>query len=33
MLMPWIAAVAEELVDEIGSTETDIVRSYTIPCR
>lgn len=30
-LEPWIARVANELLDEIGSGETDIVQSYTIP--
>ena len=30
-LTPWITSVANELLDEIGTTETDIVQSYTIP--
>jgi cytochrome P450 len=30
-LTPWIASVAAELLDEIDSAETDIVRSYAIP--
>jgi hypothetical protein len=30
-LEPWIARVANELLDEIGPGETDIVQSYTIP--
>lgn len=30
-LQPWIARVVHELLDEIGSGEVDIVRSYTIP--
>jgi cytochrome P450 len=30
-LTPWITRVANELLDEIGSAETDIVQSYTIP--
>jgi len=31
MLMPWIAPWRKSWLIEIGSTETDIVRSYTIP--
>jgi len=30
-LEPWITTVARELLDEIGTGEIDIVRSYTIP--
>jgi len=30
-LEPWITSVANELLDEVGSEETDIVQSYTIP--
>ena len=30
-LMPWITSVVTELLDEIGTTETDMVPSYTIP--
>lgn len=30
-LTPWIASVANELLDEIDTAETDIVQSYTIP--
>lgn len=30
-LQPWIARVAHELLDEIGTGEVDIVQSYTIP--
>ncbi len=30
-LTPWITSVANELLDEIGTAETDIVQSYTIP--
>ncbi|MGE0682575.1 MAG: cytochrome P450 [Candidatus Binatia bacterium] len=30
-LEPWITSVAHELLNEIGSGETDIVQSYTIP--
>jgi cytochrome P450 len=30
-LTPWITTVANELLDEIGTAETDIVRSYTVP--
>jgi hypothetical protein len=30
-LEPWITSVANELLDEIGSGETDIIQSYTIP--
>jgi cytochrome P450 family 109 len=31
MLEPWITAVAQELSNEIGPQEVDIVSSYTIP--
>jgi cytochrome P450 family 109 len=30
-LEPWITTIANEILDEIGSGETDIVQSYTIP--
>jgi len=30
-LEPWIKTIANELLDEIGAGETDIVQSYTIP--
>jgi len=30
-LEPWINTIANELLDEIGTGETDIVQSYTIP--
>lgn len=30
-LTPWITSVANELLDEIGTAETDVVPSYTIP--
>jgi cytochrome P450 len=30
-LEPWIARVANELLDEMGTGEVDVVRSYTIP--
>ncbi|HEV8712961.1 MAG TPA: cytochrome P450 [Candidatus Binatia bacterium] len=30
-LEPWIASVANELLDEMGTGEVDIVQSYTIP--
>jgi len=30
-LEPWITSIATELLDNIGSGETDIVQSYTIP--
>jgi cytochrome P450 len=30
-LTPWITSVVTELLDEIGTTETDMVPSYTIP--
>jgi cytochrome P450 len=30
-LEPWIVSVANELLDEIGKGEVDIVQSYTIP--
>ncbi|MGE0821300.1 MAG: cytochrome P450 [Candidatus Binatia bacterium] len=30
-LEPWITTVAQELLDDIGAGETDIVQSYTIP--
>lgn len=30
-LTPWITSVANELLDEMGATETDVVPSYTIP--
>lgn len=30
-LEPWITRVANELLDDIGSGETDIIRSYTTP--
>ncbi len=30
-LTPWIASVANELLDGLNSEETDIVQSYTIP--
>ena len=30
-LEPWIASVTNELLDELGEGETDVVRSYTIP--
>ena len=30
-LEPWIASVANELLDEIGAKEVDVVQSYTIP--
>ena len=30
-LEPWITTIAQELLNEIGSGETDIVQSYTIP--
>ena len=30
-LTPWITSVANELLDEIGTTETDLVQSYTTP--
>lgn len=30
-LEPWIQSIANELLDEIGQGETDIVRSYTTP--
>jgi hypothetical protein len=30
-LTPWITSVANELLDEIGEEEVDIVQSYTIP--
>src|SRR3972149_4245951 len=28
---PWITSVANELLDEMGTAETDIMQSYTIP--
>lgn len=30
-LTPWITSVANELLDEMGTAETDIMQSYTIP--
>jgi len=30
-LEPWIARIADELSDEIGTGEVDVVQSYTIP--
>jgi hypothetical protein len=30
-LEPWITTMANELLDEIGTGETDVVQSYTIP--
>src|SRR5262245_22242409 len=30
-LTPWIRSVANELLDEIGTTETDLVQAYTMP--
>lgn len=30
-LTPWIAGVVAELLDEIGTAETDFVQSYTVP--
>ena len=30
-LTPWITSVANELLDEMGTTEIDLVPSYTIP--
>jgi len=30
-LAPWIAGVANELLDEVGAGEVDVVQSYTIP--
>jgi cytochrome P450 len=30
-LAPWITTVANELLDEMGTGEVDVVRSYTIP--
>lgn len=30
-LEPWITTIANEILDEIGSGETDIVQSYTTP--
>src|SRR5215510_12153095 len=30
-LAPWIAGVANELLDEVGEGEVDVVQSYTIP--
>ena len=30
-LTPWITSVVTELLDEIGTTETDMMQSYTIP--
>ena len=30
-LEPWISTIANEILDEIGPGETDIVQSYTIP--
>ncbi len=30
-LTPWIASIAQELLDEIGEGETDLVDAYTIP--
>jgi len=30
-LAPWIAGVADELLDEMGEGEVDVVQSYTIP--
>ena len=30
-LEPWITTIANEILDDIGSGETDIVQSYTIP--
>src|SRR3989441_1514728 len=30
-LAPWIASVANELLDEMGTGEVDVVQSYTIP--
>jgi cytochrome P450 family 109 len=30
-LTPWIISVVNELLDEMGMTETDVVQSYTIP--
>lgn len=30
-LTPWIARVADELLDEIGSGETDLIESFAIP--
>lgn len=30
-LEPWIASIANELLDEIGTGEVDIVQSYTMP--
>src|SRR5262245_5346919 len=30
-LEPWITSIANQLLDEIGTGETDIVHSYTIP--
>jgi cytochrome P450 len=30
-LGPWIASVANELLDELGTGEVDVVQSYTVP--
>jgi hypothetical protein len=30
-LEPWITSIANELLDDIGGGETDIIQSYTIP--
>ncbi|MBI3246322.1 MAG: cytochrome P450 [Deltaproteobacteria bacterium] len=30
-LTPWITGIAQELLDEIGEGETDLVEAYTIP--
>src|SRR5262245_48487559 len=30
-LEPWIAGIANELLDEIGTGEVDIIQSYTMP--
>lgn len=30
-LEPWIKTIANELLDELGAGETDIIQSYTIP--
>jgi cytochrome P450 len=30
-LEPWITSIADELLDQIGAEEVDIVQSYTIP--
>jgi cytochrome P450 len=30
-LTPWIQSVADELLDEIGSAEVDMIKSYAIP--